>query len=130
MPMVGPAGSIVTAENGAGQTEDFDALLSGNFGTPEDAAAGALWFAWKLRNLEDAYRERPPRRYVVEELLSVPSLSVVYGGPGSLKSMLLGDLCMCIAAGRQWLEPIPNTDRPGVSFNTTQAAFLWIDLDN
>jgi archaellum biogenesis ATPase FlaH len=86
---------------------------------------------WKLRTLADAYRERPPLEFLVDGLLPCPSLSVVYGGPGSLKSMLLADLATTVVAGAKWLEPLPSSDQePGVTFITVQAAVLWIDFDN
>src|SRR5690606_14690163 len=55
----------------------------------------------------------------------------VYGAPGSLKSMLLSDLCCCVAAGTPWLAPMPGDSvKPGLTLNTTQAPVLWIDYDN
>lgn len=96
----------------------------------KEAAARAerLVGKWQVFTLEDAYRERPPRRYVVQGLLPRPSLSVVFGGPGSLKSMLLADMCMCAAVGKRWLETLP--DGKGISFATNTTQFLWIDFDN
>ena len=74
--------------------EDLD--LNGYFVHPDEVAArdaaGPLLEQWHLYSLADAYAPRSPRRYVVDGLLPYPSLSVVYGGPGSLKSMLLADL--------------------------------------
>lgn len=99
----------------------------------KEAAARAerLVGLWTLRNLADAYQDRPPLLYLVDGLLPCPSLSIVYGGPGSLKSMLLADLMTAIVAGERWLEPLPGSDRePGVTFQTSQAAALWIDFDN
>lgn len=86
---------------------------------------------WKLRTLVDAYEERPPQKYLVDGLLPCPSLSIVYGGPGSLKSMLLADLAVCVVSGAQWLEPLPGeTSANTVTLNTQQAAVLWVDFDN
>lgn len=86
---------------------------------------------WKFYNLQDAYAPRPPREYIVEGLLTVPSLSIWYGSPGSFKSMLLMDLCACIVAGKTWLDPLPgDAGEQGVTFRTRQAGALWIDLDN
>lgn len=102
--------------------------------TPEEVeaeqAAGELLHKWQIYSLEDAYKPRPPRRYVVEGLLPYPSLSIVYGGPGSLKSMLLADLCLCAALGKRWLEPLPNKTEMGVTFVTNPVGVLWIDFDN
>jgi hypothetical protein len=99
----------------------------------EDAKARAerLVGKWRLRTLADAYAERPPLEYLVDGLLPCPSLSVVYGGPGSLKSMLLADLAVAVVSGSRWLEPLPNSDRDaGVTFATMQAPALWVDFDN
>lgn len=85
---------------------------------------------WQVFSLEDACQERPPRKYVVEGLLPRPSLSVVFGGPGSLKSMLLADLCMCAAVGKKWLESLPGDKNKGVTFVTNATPVLWIDFDN
>lgn len=112
-----------------------DELLKGNFHTPESVQAeidaGALLKTWKLRTLADAYTERPPLQFLVDGLLPYPSLSIVYGSPGSLKSMLLADMAVCVAAGIRWLEPL-DSDRmqPGRTLATAQAPVLWIDLDN
>lgn len=84
---------------------------------------------WKLRTLEDAYQPRPPIEYLVDGLLPCPSLDVVYGGPGSLKSMLLADLSVCVASGQPWLESFA-FGKPGVTIATKQAPVLWIDFDN
>lgn len=115
---------------------DFELGINGhNPITPEsveaEKAAGDLYGKWKLRSLVDAYQERPPQVYLVDGLIALPSLSIVYGGPGSLKSMLLADLTVAIVAGERWLEPIPGeTGTALVTLHTQQAAVLWIDFDN
>lgn len=85
---------------------------------------------WKLRTLTDAYKPRDPLVYAVDRLFSLPSLSIVYGAPGSLKSMILADAAVCVAAGLRWLEPLPIENNGGVTLSTTQVAVLWIDFDN
>lgn len=84
--------------------------------------------AWKVYTLADAYAPRPPLEFIVDGLLPVPSLSVVYGAPASLKTMLAQDMVMNVAAGKPWLLP-----RPGAIAapkRTTQSAAMWIDFDN
>jgi hypothetical protein len=95
-----------------------------------EKAAGPLYGLWKLRTLADAYEDRQPLRYLVAGLLPCPSLSIMYGGPGSLKSMLLADMAVCVAAGQRWLEPIPGATGPMATFNVDQAPVFWIDFDN
>ena len=112
--------------------EDLD--LNGYFVHPDEVAArdaaGPLLEQWHLYSLADAYAPRSPRRYVVDGLLPYPSLSVVYGGPGSLKSMLLADLCLCAALGKRWLEPLPVRNAQGIAFSTNTTPTLWVDFDN
>jgi hypothetical protein len=117
-------------------TIDFGHGLNGAYHiSPEDEELGKrtdrLIGKWKLRSLADAYQERPPLQFLIDGLLPCPSLAVVYGGPGSLKSMLLADMAAAIVAGAKWLDPLPTSDRePGVTFATSQAGVLWIDFDN
>lgn len=111
-------------------SETIDDILSDNFYTGEDMEAGELFRAWRLRTLADAYLPRPPLYYLVAGLLPAPSLSIVYGGPGSLKSMLLADLCTCVAAGERWLPPLPGTVTSAPALTVNQAPILWIDFDN
>lgn len=116
---------------------DVATLLNGNYHTPEDLAAeqaaGELFKTWNIRSLTNAYEERQPWKYLVEELIPYPSLCAVYGGPGSLKSMILADMAACIASGQRWLEPLEGSQefaKPGVTFNVEQSPVFWIDFDN
>ena len=97
----------------------------------EVGAEPVLLAGWEVRSLHHARQERPPLVYLVDKLIPLPSLTIVYGAPGSLKSMLLSDLCCCVAAGTPWLAPMPGDSvKPGLTLNTTQAPVLWIDYDN
>lgn len=89
-----------------------------------------LFSRWSLRTLKDAYRERPPVEYVVDKLFPVASLSIIYGAPGSMKSMILADLAVCVASGARWLEPLPVSGNSAASFATRKYPVLWIDYDN
>jgi hypothetical protein len=83
---------------------------------------------WPLFTLADAYQPRPPLIHVVEGLFTLPSLSIVYGAPGTIKSLLLADLAVCVAAGLPWLPPLPG--RSGRARRTHQVGVLWCDFDN
>src|SRR5690606_1388399 len=97
----------------------------------EVGAEPVLLAGWEVRSLHHARQERPPLVYLVDKLIPLPSLTIVYGAPGSLKSMLLSDLCCCVAAGTPWLAPMPGDSvKPGLTLKTTQAPVLWIDYDN
>lgn len=86
-------------------------------------------FAWTPLTVATAYISRPPTRYVIDELFEAGSLNVVYGSPGSLKSLLLLDACACVVAGVPWLESGPGSTT-GRSFATEQGAALYLDFDN
>jgi hypothetical protein len=84
--------------------------------------------SWRFCTLADAYKPRPPLKYVVSGLLPEATLSILYGPPGSLKSLLMADLLACVAGGLPWLPPVPGktaTPRP-----TLQVPVLWLDFDN
>lgn len=89
----------------------------------------SLLRAWEIRNLTHAYEPRDPMRYLVAGLLPRPSLSILFGAPGSLKSLMLADLSACITQGATWLESMPGAEQ-GRSFSTEQAGVFWVDFDN
>lgn len=84
--------------------------------------------SWTLFTLGDAYAPRPPVEYLVDGIIELPSLNVVYGAPGSLKSLLLADLAVGVATGQAWLPALPKGANAALS--TKQAPVLWVDLDN
>lgn len=73
----------------------------------------------QIFTLRDAYAPREPLQYIVSDLFNLPSLSVVYGAPGTMKSLLMADMMTCVVAGIPWL-----------SHEVIQAPAIWIDLDN
>jgi hypothetical protein len=84
---------------------------------------------WQAFTPLDAFKPRPPLLQVVDGLITLPSLVITYGAPGLFKSMLLGDLCVCVAGGIDWLPPAPW--QPGASpFKTRPVPVTWIDFDN
>lgn len=82
--------------------------------------------SWPIYTMSDAYAPRPPLEFIIHGIFSIPSVSIVYGAPGSLKSMLLADACMCVVKGKPWLEGV--VTGPGIA--TKQHNALWIDFDN
>ena len=85
---------------------------------------------WQTFTVKDAYTEREPVKYLVEGLFQIPSLNIVYGSPGTLKSFLLQDLMTCVVKGEAWLAPCPEQAGNGKGRQTEQAAAMWIDFDN
>lgn len=83
---------------------------------------------WKGYTLADAYKKRPPKQYVVDGVFAIPSLNIVYGSPGCMKSMLMADLVGAVLADEPWLTGLPGQcvrQKP-----TTKANVVWIDFDN
>lgn len=84
---------------------------------------------WQFYTLEDAYQPRAPAVHVVDGLFELPSLNIVYGPPGCLKSFLLADMCCCIAGGVPWLDHLPNMHKPAARA-VMPSPCVWVDLDN
>lgn len=94
---------------------------------PREAFRVDKWSTQK-RTLADAFMPREPETFVVEGIIALETVNILYGAPGTLKSMVLADLLVCVAAGVPWLESLPG--QPGKGFATKQAPVLWIDFDN
>jgi len=84
---------------------------------------------WRWLTLTDAYAERPPREYIIEKLLPVPSLTAMYGAPGGLKTMLVLDLVMAVLSGEPFLDPLPGMEKVS-PFATRPCGVMWVDVDN
>lgn len=82
---------------------------------------------WQAYTLRDAFAPRPPMQWLVDNIISVGSLSIWYGSPGVLKSMLLTDMAVCVASGARWLGS-PNSPTSGIA--TTACPVMWLDFDN
>lgn len=93
-------------------------------------SAKDVWLG-ETHTLIDALQPQNPTQYVVEGLFALPSLNIVYGAPGSMKSLLMADMAVCVAAGREWLPPLPH-DKSGAvrPFKTMAVPTLWLDFDN
>jgi len=86
---------------------------------------------WQVFTLQDAYLERPPVEYVAQGLFALPSLNIVYGAPGTLKSFILADLAVCASAGMDWLPPAPWINgNQSHGYPTRQCPTMWLDFDN
>lgn len=84
--------------------------------------------AWRLYSMKDARAPRDPLRFIVEGLIVSACLIILYGAPGTLKSMVLADLAVCVAAGLPWLAALPGEG--GSARRVTPCVVLWLDFDN
>ncbi len=87
---------------------------------------------WQAFTMVDAYQARPPiegiLNYRGNPIFELPSLNMVYGPPGSLKTFLIQDLLICAAGGDVWLPAAPG--RPSFGYRTRQSSVMWLDFDN
>jgi hypothetical protein len=95
-----------------------------------DERLGATRDGWTPARftLEDAVLPRAERPQVVPGLFARPSLSSIFGPPGTLKTQLAVNLAGHVAGGTGWL-PAP-VGKPDVSFPTVQGPVLFLDFDN
>ncbi len=84
---------------------------------------------WQFFTLDNAYQPRPPINYFVDGIFAAGSLNIVYGAPGTMKSLLLNDMLVCVAAGVEWLPPLPNR-QDVMPVKTQQRPVVWVDVDN
>jgi hypothetical protein len=99
------------------------------FADPSAALQDALAQRWTLLGATDLLRPPEPPDYLVHEMLRCPSLNVVYGAPGDLKTMLCLDLAVCVASGLPWAEPLPDVGTGG-AYQVKQGPVLILDQDN
>lgn len=80
--------------------------------------------SWEFKTIRHARRERRPTEYIVDKFLETHSVNIVYGAPGSLKSMIVLDMAIAVANGSNWL---PGFNR---GFPVMGGSVIWIDVDN
>lgn len=86
-----------------------------------------LWTK-QLYDAKSALLPRPAIPYLVNPLLTTPSLNLIYGISGSLKTNLVIDLAVSIATGTAWLDGLEGENiKPHI---VTQSPILWIDADS
>lgn len=85
---------------------------------------------WDFYGPADALADTAPIEFLIPGFLPRQSLGITFGAEGSLKSMFLLDMCLCMALGIPWLEPLANIDALNEAFPTKPARVLWLDFDN
>lgn len=72
-----------------------------------------------LRSAKYALQPQPPIEWIVDNLISAGSVSLIVGESGSKKTWAMLDMAVCVALGTLWLN-----------FTTVQGTTLIIDEDN
>jgi len=84
---------------------------------------------WIWSDFKGTFAPREPVQYVVDGYFALPSLNIVYGVPGGMKSILMTDCAVAVAAGMPWL-PADFQDPDSDSVETKKVPVRWIDFDN
>ncbi len=92
------------------------------------AVSAAAAERWRFHSIQDAFTPRPPIDYLIDTVFSAGSLNIVYGAPGTFKTMLMIDAALAVMAGRVWLPPMKDTT--GTGFKTKAAPVMLIDFDS
>ena len=83
--------------------------------------------SWECLTTEDIYSQRPPVEFILEGIFVEPSLNMIYGRPGDLKTMLGIYIAASIANGSGCFPPYPG--HSGKTLQTQQAPVIWLDAD-
>jgi len=82
---------------------------------------------WAFRTLHEARIPRPPTEYIIDKYLATHTLNILYGAPGSLKSMIALSMGLCVAGGLPWL---PGLFGGNQGATVIKSPVIWIDMDN
>lgn len=88
-----------------------------------DVIRGAGYEFW---GMADALKPLPPLRWAVKGLFARPSLNIVFGAPKGMKTLLMLDAAICVAAAKRWLTA---PDGSG-GFAVETCPVGWLDLEN
>ncbi len=91
-----------------------------------DLDQAAMRDTWVFRGFQEIYAPLSPQEWLVTNIIPKPSVLMFYGAPKSLKSILVMDLAVCVAAGQNWL---PLASQEG-GYTTVPTRVLWVDFEN
>lgn len=86
---------------------------------------------WQFFSLKEAYEPLPKVEWLVDGLIGKPSLTIFFGPPKSLKTLLVQDMVMSVASGKRWLQPPQSEGKStGLGIKTSPTIALWVDFEN
>lgn len=86
---------------------------------------------WQFFSLKEAYEPLPKVEWLVDGLIGRPSLTIFFGPPKSLKTLLVQDMVMSVASGKRWLQPPESEGKStGLGIKTSPTRALWVDFEN
>ena len=110
------ANEIATKAYDPGITTD---RLLQRFAEIAQEATGTAQQSYSVRTVTDALAPRPPRKYLVENLIHEKCITVLYGDGGTKKTWSSIFLGACVASGQAWGD-----------FATQKTRVLFIDEEN
>lgn len=96
LKLVGDAGGTVGSP--VATADDFDVIED----TPEEVAERKAKASHFQVIYADDFSNRPPPKYLIQDVLPQADLAIVYGDSGSGKSFVVTDMAMAIARGLSW----------------------------
>jgi hypothetical protein len=84
----------------------------------------------KLYSFDDINQPRATPRYAIDKLIHERSVNLIYGFPGSYKSLLVLDMCLALATGKNFLPSMPGNTVVNMGVKTMQLPAYFIDFDN
>lgn len=122
----------IVAENEAPPTDELDQLLDRQFAAADEIQDNdnQLLNEWTFYGPDDALADTSKLEFLIDGTLPKQSVSITFGAEGSLKSMLLMDMAVCVASGQKWLQPMPGRMAAVPPLETKQTPVLWLDFDN
>ena len=76
-----------------------------------------------------ASTDPPPVTWLVDRLIEDGTLTLMYGGAGSLKSFFVEDLVIAVASKVPFLNPSPGDASAPAARKTTHGQVIWLDAD-
>lgn len=103
---------IINSLKKYGQNTDLNKMLSSitNIDDPD---------RFILHKAAEALQPQPPIDWIVKQLFSTGTVSLIVGNPGSKKTYSMIDLAVCVGLGKSWL-----------GFETIQGSVLLIDEES
>lgn len=83
------------------------------------------WTAFDLADVQDEII--PPTEYLVKPYVTRPGVTIFFGRPKELKSLVVLEMSLHIAGGYPWLASSPNSND---GIEVKQGRVVWLDIEN
>lgn len=108
---------------GLGKLDFWNQIESADPGADLDQLAAG---GWVFMSMADMLKPLPPLQWVVKGLIPRSSVSLFFGAPKNLKSLILLDMAVCVAGNKTWLS----NEKGEGGFAVQTCPVIWLDLEN